>query len=118
MTRSAGARSNGMKTAILLIASALLLTAPAAAAAEGAADAKRPFCPKRSLDLRSGERLDAARLVGKTVRRAKAIAERHECTVRVVRRNGVPLPVTDDYLTNRINVAVRDGIVKRIVGVF
>ena len=107
-----------MKTATLLIASALLLTAPGVASAERAGDAKRPFCPKRSLELRSGERLDAARLVGKTVRRATEIAERHGCTVRVVRRNGVPLPVTDDYLTGRINVAVRNGVVKRIVGVF
>jgi hypothetical protein len=40
------------------------------------------------------------------------------CTLRVVRRDGVNVPYTGDYRQDRVNVAVRDGQVKRVVGVF
>jgi hypothetical protein len=52
------------------------------------------------------------------VHRARAIARRHGCIVRVVRRDGENLAVTDDFRTDRINVAVRNGRVVRATGVF
>ena len=100
--------------AVLIAAVAVLLVGPGAAHAARAAG---PYCPE-ALDLKAAERLDTHRLVGKSLRRARRIARRNECEVRVVRRDGVSLPVTDDYVTNRINVAVRGGIVKRVLGVY
>ena len=40
------------------------------------------------------------------------------CTVRVVELDGQAQPVTDDYVTTRLNVAVEDGDVTRVVGLF
>lgn len=82
------------------------------AAASGSAPASKRYCPR-------GDEmgLKTRRVVGKRTRRAKRIARRHDCTLRVVRRNGNALAVTDDFVPNRINVAVRDRRVKRVTGV-
>ncbi|HEU4655878.1 MAG TPA: hypothetical protein VFR97_00050 [Capillimicrobium sp.] len=58
------------------------------------------------------------RLPGLRVRRAEARAEQAGCAFRVVRRNGTDLPVTEDFSPSRINVAVRSGVVTRVVGLF
>jgi hypothetical protein len=49
---------------------------------------------------------------------SREAARRHDCTVRVVKRNGENLAITDDLEPNRINVAVRDRRVTCIRGVF
>jgi hypothetical protein len=93
----------------MLLALALALTA-------GAANAQTPsgghFCPRHS------EEFDARELVGLQVGKARRRAERHDCSLRVVRRNGEWLVVTQDFRSDRINVAVRDRRVRRIVGVY
>jgi hypothetical protein len=57
-------------------------------------------------------------LIGRRVGKARRIAEHHGCTLRVVRRGGEPLVVTQDFRTDRINVAVRDQVVRRIAGIY
>ena len=64
------------------------------------------------------ESYDARDLVGLRVGKARHVAEKHRCTLRVVRRNGEDLVVTQDFRTDRINVAVRRHVVKRIVGIY
>jgi hypothetical protein len=49
---------------------------------------------------------------------ARRIARRHDCSVRVVRRNGEWLAITADFSWSRVNVAVRDRKVTGINGVF
>jgi hypothetical protein len=49
------------------------------------------------------------RVVGRTEPAARSLAERHGCLLRVIERDGMALAVTEDYSTNRINVAVRNG---------
>ena len=82
------------------------------------------FCPNtHSLASRhyahgSTRRLDTKRLEGKLLRNARAIARRHDCEVRIVKRDGDWLVVTTDYQLDRINVAVRGDRVKRSFGVY
>jgi len=57
------------------------------------------------------------RLEGRRTGAARRLAARHGCQVRVVRRDGRWLAVTEDYSPSRINVAVRDGRVKRALSV-
>lgn len=73
------------------------------------AGARPPMCP-------AGEprQFDARRLVGMRLEPATALAKRFDCVVRVVRLDGESLPGTDDYRTDRVNVAVRDGRVTRV----
>lgn len=77
---------------------------------------ERPLCPT-SDGLRSEQRFDAARLVGRSMPAARKLANRHGCSVRVVKRNGEWLAVTEDFSPSRINVAVREGTVVRIVSI-
>jgi hypothetical protein len=58
------------------------------------------------------------RLIGRTLPEAHRVAQRHDCSVRVVKRNGEYLVVTADYLPNRINVGVRHRTVTSIQGVY
>ena len=74
----------------------------------------RQMCPKRS----GAAGYDADRLEDRRLKRARRIAHKHDCTVRVVRRDGEHLPVTDDLRPNRINVAVKRGRIRRVIGVF
>jgi hypothetical protein len=82
----------------------------------GAATAQPPsgghFCPRES------ERFNARELVGLRVGEARRTAERHDCSLRVVRHGGEWLIVTQDFRVDRINVAVRDRRVRRIVGIY
>jgi hypothetical protein len=64
------------------------------------------------------EAFDARELVGLKVKKARRVAVAHACELRVVRRNGEPLVVTQDFRTDRVNVAVRHKVVKRIVGIY
>lgn len=74
------------------------------------------YCPGNA-----GETWNAKPAVlGKTLEKATAIATRHECEVRVVRRDGVGFLITADLRFTRLNFAVKgpDQRVIRIVGVF
>jgi hypothetical protein len=64
------------------------------------------------------EAFNARELVGMRVKKARRVSDAHACELRVVRRNGEPLVVTQDFRTDRINVAVRHRVVKRIVGIY
>ncbi len=50
---------------------------------------------------------DAQVLVGMTLRQAEAEAEDRGWSVRVARRDGEDLAVTEDYSPTRVNVATR-----------
>ena len=58
-----------------------------------------------------------ASLVGLTVKEAERRAATVGCTVRVMERDGEPLPATMDLTNARVNVAVRDGRVTRVLSV-
>ncbi len=53
-------------------------------------------------------------LLGKNINQAQRIYP----NVRVVVRDGVQLPITKEYNTNRINVETRNGIINKIVGFY
>ena len=114
-----------MRTAAAFIVVGLLLAAPVAATSAGedlaAGNANRDSassgtdgqrCPRGDHDG-----YEARRLIGKTLERARKAARRRDCYVRVVKRNGEYLSVTDDFVVNRINVGVRRRIVKSVHGV-
>lgn len=71
------------------------------------------FCPSTELDA-----FNARRLIGLSVPEARPRGRRHGCIVRVVRRNGEALLITDDHRNDRINVAVEDRVIVRIAGVW
>lgn len=71
------------------------------------------LCPRRSDDG-----FKTFRLVGKTEERGDVIARRHDCSVRVVKRDGEALGLTDDLMYDRVNVVVVDGRITRIDGVY
>ena len=50
-------------------------------------------------------------LIGLTVKDAREVATRSDCTLRLVRLNGKGLIVTADLGLNRVDVSVEDGIV-------
>jgi hypothetical protein len=74
----------------------------------------RQICPKGS----GAAGYDADRLEDRRLKRARRIAHKHDCTVRVVKRDGEHLPVTDDLRPNRINVAGERSRIRRVIGVF
>lgn len=87
----------------------------------GAAAAEGLVCPVEfaaagGADPRSSP-FEIERLEGRRTGAARRLAARHGCQLRVVRRNGRWLAVTEDYSTSRINVAVRDGRVRRALSV-
>lgn len=71
------------------------------------------YCPRTGPDPFDANRLRATRL-----ERARAIARDHRCTVRVIKRDGRTLAITDDLRHNRINVVVNDRRVTRVDGVY
>jgi hypothetical protein len=93
-------------------------------ASTGAADSERAgrtplWCPDAGRGpLKARGPIDAKRFVGKTEPKATRMGRRHDCTVRVLRRDGEWLPGTADYRWDRANVAVRGGIVKRVLGIY
>ena len=76
----------------------------------GDPDRLTPWCPG---DAAAARRLDARRLIGLTLREARDLAARFDCTVRVIERDGRALPRTQDLRRDRINVDVRDRRVLR-----
>jgi hypothetical protein len=80
---------------------------------------RAPRCPTNEIPRATArdERFDATRLVGKTIKRARRLARRHDCSVRVVKRNGELLIVSQDFDPYRINVAVVDHDVKQVLGI-
>lgn len=95
----------------------LVITGLGVAKADSSIDDRndgRQMCPRES----GAAGYDADRLEDRRVKRARRIAREHDCTVRVVKRDGEPLAVTDDLRPNRINVAVERGRIRRVVGVF
>jgi hypothetical protein len=81
--------------------------------AEVAPVADGPACPKGEPDG-----LDTGLLVGEELADARELARAEGCDVRVVVRDGKNLVVTDDFRIDRVNVAVDDGRVTGIDGVF
>ena len=81
--------------------------------AEVAPVADGPMCPKGEPDG-----LDTGLLVGEELAGARELARAEGCEVRVVVRDGKNLVGTDDVRIDRVNVAVDDGRVTRIDGVF
>jgi hypothetical protein len=71
------------------------------------------YCP-----LHDHDGYNARRLIGKRLPRAREIARAHDCTARVVKRDGESLPVTEDFSWTRIDVAVNGGRVTGIDGVY
>ena len=49
--------------------------------------------------------------VGLTWEEAKQQARDHGVPIRVVEKDGVLLPVTKDYVVNRVNVKLKDNVV-------
>jgi hypothetical protein len=66
-------------------------------------------------ELRHAKTMDARRLVGLRLGAARRLARAHRCSVRVYRLNGEPYETFLDSRPYRINVAVDDGIVTRVV---
>jgi len=82
------------------------------AGAETAAGGHR--CPRGVPD---SEQFRGDRLEGLRYERAKKLAKRHGCTVRIVKLDGVSLPGTDEYAPNRINVSVVAGRIEEVTGI-
>ena len=57
---------------------------------------------------------DARDLLGLRQDAAEELAQRNDCSIRVVRRDGEALAATDDLRPNRINVAVTRGVVTAV----
>lgn len=71
------------------------------------------YCPRTGED-----RFDANRLTGKRLDRARAIARSHDCTIRVIKRDGETRDLTDDLRSDRINVVVANDRITRVDGVY
>jgi hypothetical protein len=64
--------------------------------------------------LGAAQQLDADRLLGMRLAPAEALAERFDCTVRIVRLDGEWQIVTQDHRSDRINVWLDDGVVTKV----
>jgi hypothetical protein len=106
-----------MPAAMLLAAG---IAVGGAVAAHGSGDrpvdaGSRPphYCPRGDSDG-----FNANRLIGRRLPQARDLARAHDCTVRVVKRNGEGLIVTEDFSPTRIDVGVWNGRVTGIDGVY
>jgi hypothetical protein len=79
--------------------------------------------PNWALYIRcEGTRFDARRLLGKSLHtveaqiESKAKTEYESCVVRAVEIDGHEVALTEEALSNRIDVSVRDGEIVRIAG--
>ncbi len=61
---------------------------------------------------------DATAIVGEPYAQAREAAQAQGCDVRAVVKDGKPLAVTQDFRPDRVDVAVRDGDVVRIDGIY
>jgi hypothetical protein len=59
----------------------------------------------------------ARQLVGLNLHDADHLADRSGYRLRVIRQSGKGLPVTADYVSNRINIEIEDDIVVSAAGV-
>jgi hypothetical protein len=110
-----------VRAAVVALLTALALTA----LAPGASAVPPPpsggyLCPRAPVPPPPprADAFDARELVGLRVRKARRVSASHGCELRVVRRNGEPLVVTQDFRTDRVNVAVRHRKIRRIVGIY
>jgi hypothetical protein len=101
----------------------LALTILAALALAGCGKANLAVIPTHPLYVcwagrgRSCEgRFDTRKLLGLEMPDAEKVAEKHRFTVRPVEIDGHGVPMTDDYRPDRLDVALRDHIVVKIVG--
>ena len=77
-------------------------------------DKARRHPQERFVEWARGTDAVAVRLVGLDESTAEALAEERGCSFRVVRRDGVSLPVTMDLRSNRINATVLSGRVTAV----
>lgn len=127
-------------TLVLLVALLAIAVPPDAGALSPSLEAKidrefqrgagPKYCPGpgpvREGRLKPGQWNVTRVLVGRSLARARQIAKRRDCVIRVVKRNGKGRPVTDDLLFHRINVAVVKRshrgktfwMIKRINGIY
>lgn len=104
--------------ASILIAAALVAAAAIAAGQRDGGD-RREAQPARVGTIPCGRHaFDARRLLGLRLPEARALAQQHGCTVRVVRGDSAPPAQTDDFRRDRINVADRREVVVAIEGIF
>lgn len=96
---------------VVSLASTVLMVLPLASVSGSRPSSGKPmYCP---MDGKST--WDARNLMYRRVRVATRIAARHGCSVRITVVNGKSFPITADYSSSRINVAIR-GKQRRIVG--
>lgn len=81
---------------------------------DGGGVPKERLCPRG--DREHG--FDTARLVGRHIRSAVKLARRHDCTVRVIERDGHPRAITKDLRFDRVNVVREGDRVTRVDGVY
>jgi hypothetical protein len=87
-----------------------------AAGGQGRPPADVVRCPERGDPAKA---FDARRLIGEPLERARRIASRYDCELRVVAVRGeAHLDITGDYIPSRVNVVVDDRRVVRVRGVF
>ena len=92
--------------------------APPAPPSEPPASPERPKqCPQPWFGNGVDRQLDSRELVGLTLAAARAEAAEYGCDVRVERRDGRDLAVTEDLRPDRIGVTVEDGSVTAVSGV-
>jgi hypothetical protein len=60
---------------------------------------------------------DGRKLLGLPLKDAERLAQRNECSVRVVVRDGEKLATTEDLRVNRLNVKVERGYVTALQGI-
>jgi hypothetical protein len=99
--------------AAAIAAGAALAAAEPAAKTIGAATRPPHYCPRGDTDG-----FNANRLIGKRLPHARDLARTHDCTLRVVKRDGEALIVTLDFSPTRIDVAVRGKRVTGIDGIY
>lgn len=80
-------------------------------------DADQPMPCPHGKDGAARDAFDARELEGRTLADAQAAAKAHGCSVRVARRDGERLVLTQDLVTSRINVEVTEGRVTRVLSV-
>ena len=84
--------------------------APTAATPQTAAQVKKAH--------RKNVRWARAQLPGMPEARARAAAKARGLDLRAVRRDGLSLVLTDDYVLTRVNVELQSGRVTRVTGLF
>jgi hypothetical protein len=98
----------------LTVALVLAVVVPADASALGGEVPRGPrFCPTDG-----AERFDTRRLEGRTFEKARRMASRHACDVRVLKRGNTWLFYTFDDRRDRVNVALEHGRVVEVFGVY